>query len=65
MRTAGDRRDGGLIDGCGVLFVRRCDVVGVTRLRGNYDASARTSDVHETDVAHRTIAAGLGRDDHY
>ena len=39
-----------------MLFVRRCHevyVVSVTGLRGNDDASARSSDVHETGVAHR------------
>jgi hypothetical protein len=37
-------------------------VVGVTGLRGNDDAGARSSDVRETGVAQRTIAAGLGRE---
>ena len=36
----------------GVLFVRRCHVVGVTGLRGNDDAGARSSDARETGVAH-------------
>jgi hypothetical protein len=47
------RGAGGLIDGYGVLFVRRCQVASVTGLRGNDDAGARSSDVHETGVAHR------------
>src|SRR5215211_7925304 len=51
-----------VIDGYGVLFVRRCHgvyVVGVTGLRGNDDASARSSDVHETGVAPRISRSHL------
>ena len=50
------------MDGYGVLFVRRCHgayVVGVTGLRANEDAGARSSDVHETGVAHRISRSHL------
>jgi hypothetical protein len=45
-----------------VLFLRRCHgayVVGVTGPQGNDDAGARSSDVHETGVAHRISRSHL------
>src|SRR5215216_4521892 len=56
-------RDGrrSLADGYSVLYIGCGIVAGVAGLRGDDGTGARTSEAHETNVAHRAAATGLGR----